>query len=69
MARSQGEGLQEDGVAAVGDHAGLLHVPGIAVREDANLGTGQKERLIGQKGGLIHFAIPCKNEPMQLYIP
>lgn len=62
MERSQGEGLQEDGVAAVGDQVGLLPVPGITVREDANLGTGQKGRL-------IHFACPCKNEPLQLYIP
>lgn len=62
MVRSQGEGLQEDGVAAVGDQAGLLPVPGITVGEDANLGTGQK-------GGLIHFACPCENEPPQLYTP
>lgn len=62
MERSQAEGLQEDGVAAVGDQTGLLPVPGITIGEDANLGTGQKERL-------IHFAFPCKNKPLQLYIP
>lgn len=62
MERSQSEGLQEDGVATVGDHAGLLPVPGITIGEDANLGTGQKGRL-------IHFACPCKNEPLQLYTP
>lgn len=44
MERSQGEGLQEDGVAAVGDQAGLLPVPGITVGDDANLGTGTKRK-------------------------
>lgn len=40
---SQGEGLQEDGVAAVGNHAGLLSVPGIASGDEADLRTTREK--------------------------
>lgn len=39
---SQGEGLQEEGIAAVENHTGLLSVSGITTGEEADLRTTQR---------------------------